>query len=184
MSVAADMSAFRDPGASPLPKSVKSRLLFSLDGVDLSAVAADRARIARMNPHRQQMALLDRLVWHSPGFERGVGVKVARPDEFWVDGHLPARPLNPGVLMIESAAQLACYLYNARQRTPQIAAFTRLDDAVFRHSVEPGQELMLLSDEIQYSPRRFISAVQGIVEGRIAFEARITGMSLGDAEMA
>jgi 3-hydroxyacyl-[acyl-carrier-protein] dehydratase len=157
--------------------------LFSLDGVDLKATAADKDAIAKTNPHRDEMALLDRLIWRSDGFERGVGVKIAREDEFWVAGHFPGRPMFPGVLMIESAAQLACYLYNARQAKPQLAAFTRLDDAVFRHSVQPGQELLILCDEVKYSPRRFVSAVQGIVDGQIAFEAKITGMSLGEAHI-
>jgi 3-hydroxyacyl-[acyl-carrier-protein] dehydratase len=166
-----------------MSESVRSKLLFSLDDIDLSAVAADKDAIARINPHRGQMVLLDRLVWHSDGFQRGVGVKVAREDEFWVQGHFPGRPLFPGVLMIESSAQIACFLYNSRQPVPLIAAFTRLDDASFRAGVEPGQELLILCDEIKYSPRRFVSAVQGIVDGQIAFEAKITGMSLGEANI-
>lgn len=166
-----------------MSESVRSKLLFSLDDIDLSAVAADRDALARTNPHRGDMVLLDRLIWHSDGFERGVGVKLAREDEFWVPGHFPGRPLYPGVLMIESSAQIACYLYNSRQPVPLIAAFTRLDNAVFRAGVKPGQELLILCDQIKYSQRRFISAVQGIVDGQIAFEAKITGMSLGEANI-
>ena len=183
MSAASDMTEFSARSRNPIPSSLKDKLLFSLDGIDLSRIAVDRDALARTNAHRGEMALVDGLIWHSEGFERGVGVKVARPDEFWVAGHFPGKPLYPGVLMIESAAQIACYLYNSRQTRPQLAAFTRLDDAVFRNSVEPGQELVILCDEIKYSPRRFVSAVQGIVDGQIAFEAKVTGMSLGEAQI-
>ena len=39
-----------------------------------------------------------------------VGYKDVREDEFWVEGHIPGRPLLPGVIMIEAAAQLASFL--------------------------------------------------------------------------
>lgn len=167
----------------PLPAAVESKLLFPVGDIDFGACAADESAIARVNPHRGHMALLDRVIWHSGDFVLGVGLKRCRADEFWVDGHFPGRAMYPGVLMIESAAQMACFLYNSRQDKPRLAAFLRLDEAAFRRSVEPGQDLIILTKEIKYSPRRFITAVQGIVEQEIAFDAQITGMSLGDAPL-
>lgn len=160
----------------------RGKTLFSIDHVDLNGCVADAKAIARINPHRGHMALLDRIVWHDDDLRRCVGFKAVRHDEFWVAGHFPGKPLYPGVLMVESAAQTACFLYNKRQATPQLAAFMRLDDTVFRRAIEPGQGLYLLVKEIKYSPRRFISVAQGLVDGQIAFETKITGMSLGDAE--
>jgi 3-hydroxyacyl-[acyl-carrier-protein] dehydratase len=165
----------------PFSPAVESKLLFPIAHLDPAACVADAVAIARINPHRHEMALLDRMVWHSEDFVFGVGLKHVRADEFWVRGHFPERPMYPGVLMIESAAQLACFLYNSRQDKPTLAAFLRLEDAAFRHSVEPGQTLILLSQEVKYSPRRFVTRVQGVVEGEIAFDAQITGMSLGPA---
>lgn len=155
-----------------------SPMLFDLDAIDRSAVHADRAQMFELIPHRDQMALLDRIVWAHPKYTEGVGALKVRGDEFWVSGHFPDKPMLPGVLMIEAGAQLACYMYNLRQDEPRIAAFLRIDDAVFRRSVTVGEELFLLAKEIKYSPRRFISQIQGVVDDQICFEARIAGMRI------
>jgi 3-hydroxyacyl-[acyl-carrier-protein] dehydratase len=123
------------------------------------------------------MAMLDWVVWHAADFTRGVGLKLVRSDEFWVEGHFPGRPMFPGVLMIETGAQLASFLYNSRFVKPRLPVFTRIEDASFRAAVVPGDELYLLCQDVKFSQKRFISDIQGIVAGKIAFEARITGMS-------
>ena len=152
--------------------------LFSLESIDLAARLLDRQQLERWNPHRGQMALIDHIVWHSADFKRGVALKHVRDDEFWVPGHFPGRPMLPGVLMIESGAQLATFLYNARFPEPKIAAFVRLDEATFRTPVVPGDNLYLLCREVKFTPKRFSSDIQGMVDGKIAFDARITGMAV------
>ncbi len=152
--------------------------LFDADGLDTSSLALSREDLESWNPHRGEIVQLDGVVWHDEAFSRAVGVKHVRDDEFWVSGHFPTKPVMPGVLMIEAGAQLASYLFYARRGEPCIAGFTRIEDTVFRNSVTPGQELLLLCQEVRYRPRRFISEIQGIADGKIAFYSKITGMVL------
>lgn len=154
-------------------------MIIDLGAIDPDAIVEDREGISRWIPHRHEMALLDSISWVADDLTRGVGVWRVRPDEFWVRGHFPEQAMLPGVLMIEAGAQLACYLFNRREGRPQVAAFLRIDDAVFRRAVEPGQTLHLLCVEVKRSTRRFITRVQGVVDGQIAFEAQISGMRLG-----
>jgi 3-hydroxyacyl-[acyl-carrier-protein] dehydratase len=153
------------------------RPLFDLSSVNLSARLVSRRDLERWNPHRGGMAMLDWVVWHSPDFTRGLGLKIVRSDEFWVEGHFPGKPMFPGVLMIETGAQLASYLYNSRFAKPKLPVFIRIEDAAFRSAVVPGDELFLLCKDVKFADKRFVSDIQGLVNGKVAFEARITGMS-------
>lgn len=153
--------------------------LFDLSRIDLSRRLYGRDEIGRVNPHRFEMALLDWVVWHEHDFTRGIGLKIVRSDEFWVKGHFPARPMYPGVLMIETAAQLASFMYNSRFTQPKLPVFLRIDEASFRASVHPGDELYVLTQDIKFSFKRFVSEVQGLVNGKVAFQAKITGISGG-----
>lgn len=163
--------------------------LLDLTGIDLGARALSRQDLERWNPHRGDMALIDWIVWHSPDFRQGIALKQVRREEFWVPGHFPGKPMFPGVLMIETGAQLGVFLYNARFPKPKIAAFTRIEDASFRSAVEPGDNLVILSTEVRFSPRRFVSDIQGWVLddrnqlSRLAFDARIHGVAIDDARI-
>ena len=79
-------------------------LLFPLDGIDLSRTQHGIEEIERINPHRGHMRLLDGIIWLPPEKDRGLAFKDVKADEFWVPGHIPGRPLFPGVLMAEAAA--------------------------------------------------------------------------------
>ena len=164
------------------PSRPDRKFLLDIENIDLGATLADRDKMFEMIPHRHEMALLDRIVWAEEGGLSGVAAMKVRGDEFWVRGHFPNQPMLPGVLMVEAGAQLSCYLYNLRQENPQLAAFLRIENAAFRRSVTVGEELFLLCDVVKAADRRFISEIQGVVDDQICFEARISGMRIGEFE--
>lgn len=162
----------------PAASSTGKSLLLDLANVNLNNRLYDRTYIERINAHRGHMALLDAIVWHSPDFKEAVAVKHNRADEFWVSGHFPGRPMLPGVVMVEAGAQLAAFIYNSRFEKPKLAAFTRINECTFRSAVTVGDDLYLLCKETKFNPRRFITLLQGLVNGKIAFEAEIAGMAI------
>jgi len=178
------MNAQRSRPSVVIDPDVASRLLFSLDGIDLANSVLNREQIAQINPHRGDMALLDGIVWQAPDRSRGVAVAHVRGDEFWVSGHFPQRPMLPGVIQIEMGAQLACFLYNSRKPNRTLAAFLRIEEASFRSMVSPGDVLYILCEDVRFGRRQFICNVQGMVGGdRIAFDARIRGMQMDEIEL-
>jgi len=166
------------PKAKPQQKeaALAGRLIFDISGIDLAAVAVSSEEVARLNPQTGDMRQLDHVVWLSPDATKGLGVKHVRPDEFWVSGHIPGRPIMPGVLMIEASAQLCSIQYKKKSNNYDFLGFVRCDDVVFRGQVVPGDTLYLLGMEVKFGARRFTSAVQAIANGKLVFEAQITGM--------
>jgi len=152
--------------------------IIDLSTIDLSDCVADQAGIAQYIPHRGNFALLKRVIWHDEALANAVGIMPVREDQFWAAGHIPGKPLLPGVLMVEAAAQLASYLYYKKFKHQIFAGFTRIENTSFRSTVAPGIDLILMAHIRKSHIKRFVSHVQGIVGGDVVFESTITGMCL------
>jgi 3-hydroxyacyl-[acyl-carrier-protein] dehydratase len=146
--------------------------------LDLSNVEADVAGIEAVNPHRHEFRLLDRVVLCDLERHIYAGYHDIKPDAFWVRGHIPGRPLFPGVLMIEAGAQLASFLFNKVFENKGFLGFAGVDNVKFRGTVEPPCRLVIVGRGKSIKPRRMICETQGFVNDTMVFEAEITGMPI------
>lgn len=173
------MSDIAPSRTQPIPVGTDGPL-FDVTGLDLDARVMDKEAIHAWIPHRGQMSLLQAVVWLSDDHSRCIGVKANTPDEFWVAGHFPKIPLLPGVLMIETAAQLMCMQYNMRFGERRTGIFTRIENCSFRQSVTVGDELYIVTEEIRFSRRGFQANTQGWVNGAMAFDAKLSGITMAE----
>lgn len=155
-----------------------SALLLNLDELDLGRCAVTREQVYERLPHRHEFMQLDGIVHIDMQAKLAVGLRLVREDEFWVKGHIPGRPLFPGVLMLESAAQMASYLASEALAFDRFMAFAGLDKVKFREAVIPPARMYIIEKLLEVRPRRVIIAAQGVIAGKIVFEAEITGMPL------
>ncbi|MDP7009679.1 MAG: hypothetical protein QGI78_08935 [Phycisphaerales bacterium] len=152
--------------------------LLDLSSIDLSGIALSSKQVGEMNPQAGDMRQLDYVAHVSDDKQTAVGIKEVKENEFWVAGHIPGRPLYPGVLMIEAAAQLSSVLYHINSDSNHFMGFTRCDNCSFRGQVLPDSTLALVSIIRKFQRRRFVCDAQGYVDGTFIFEVQITGMMM------
>ena len=154
-------------------------LLIDLNDVDLSAVTLSRSDIyERYLPHRHEFALLSGVCMHDAAGSGIVTFADLSPTDWWVRGHVPGRPLLPGVLMLEMAAQTAALQAKLVGAFDGFIGFGGIDECKFRETVVPPDRLYILSVGHEQRPRRIVSLTQGVAHGRMIFEARITGLTM------
>jgi 3-hydroxyacyl-[acyl-carrier-protein] dehydratase len=151
------------------------QFLFDISSIDLNRVAYDQEQVRGANPQRGDMEHLNGIIYADASKGEILGFKDVRDDEFWVKGHIPGRPLLPGVIMIESAAQLASFYTRMFVGWKGFIGFAGVDDCKFRQQVPPGNRMYILGKKIAERHRRITCNVQGLVKGSLAFEATIVG---------
>jgi 3-hydroxyacyl-[acyl-carrier-protein] dehydratase len=154
------------------------QFLFDIAGIDLTRVVFDQEQIRQANPQRGHMEMLNGIVYADAEKGRLIGYKDISPEAFWVEGHIPGRPLFPGVLMIEAGAQLASFYTRKFINWQGFIGFGGVEDCKFRASVEPGKRMYILGEKIWHRHGRVCCKVQGVVDGNLAFEASITGVQM------
>jgi 3-hydroxyacyl-[acyl-carrier-protein] dehydratase len=102
-----------------------------------------RAEIEAILPHREPFLLIDEVIELEPGV-RVVARKEVRPEEWYLQGHFPGRPIMPGVLIVEAMAQTgAVAVLSEEENRGRLALFAGIDDVRFKRLVQPGDVLDL-----------------------------------------
>ncbi len=154
------------------------QFLFDISGIDLNKVVYDQEKIRACNPQRGEMEMLNGIVYANPDTGELIGYKDVRRDEFWVAGHIPGRPLFPGVLMIEAGAQLASFYTRMFVGWKGFIGFGGVTDVKFRQQVPPGVRMYVLGKKTWERHSRICCMVQGVVNGQLCFEGSIVGTEM------
>jgi 3-hydroxyacyl-[acyl-carrier-protein] dehydratase len=103
----------------------------------------EAAGIMEIIPHRYPFLLIDRVIELEEG-RRVVAIKNVTANEPQFTGHFPARPIMPGVLMVEALAQAgAVAVLSKPEYRGKLALFAAIDECRFRRMVLPGDTLRL-----------------------------------------
>lgn len=142
-----------------------------------------KEQVMEMNPHRHEFQQCDGVLH----FDKEGNLIVARrdvlEDEFWVRGHIPGRPIFPGVLMCETLAQVASIHAQMLVDKPNGAfiGFGAIDEVRFRGMVTPGTDLWVAGTMEKYSSHRTFFKWRGnllTADGSVVCSGLITGMAL------
>ncbi len=154
------------------------KLLIDPDKIDSGSIIAGPEQIRLFNPQRYEFEQLDAVIFYDPDKHLVAGYKNVSDDEFWVRGHIPGRPLFPGVLMCESAAQLCSYYFKKFTGTDKFLGFGGLEDVKFRGQVKPDDRFIVVAHCLEIGRRRAVFECQGLVGGRLVFQGTVIGMPI------
>jgi 3-hydroxyacyl-[acyl-carrier-protein] dehydratase len=130
--------------------------------------------IQQLLPHRYPFALVDRIIEYVPG-KKAVGIKNVTFNEPYFPGHIPNRPLMPGVLMVEAMAQVGgVILMQLPDMEGKFFAFAGMDKIRFRRPVTPGDQLIMTVELLSLKLNR-IAKMQGRaeVDGQLAVQGEM-----------
>jgi beta-hydroxyacyl-ACP dehydratase FabZ len=134
----------------------------------------DSIGIQKILPHRYPFLLVDAVEEMEPK-KRIVGIKNVTINEYFFQGHFPGKPVMPGVLIIESMAQIGglLLLQEVEDRDRKVMYMAAVDNARFRRPVVPGDQLRVEVNVITF--RGPFCKVQGHarVNGELAAEATL-----------
>lgn len=138
-------------------------------------ITMTKEEIKQYNPHRDPIQLVDEVLSLVPG--KSVTAVFHIPEDMAIfQGHFPGHPVYPGVYSIESMGQAANLMLSVqdkyRGKTPLLY---KVNNAVFRAQIKPGDTVTLEAEVVQESEAKEIitSKCRSIVNGVVAAECEV-----------
>ncbi len=132
-------------------------------------------QVMKILPHRFPFLMVDRVTKMEAN--RITAIKNISINEPYFAGHFPNHPIMPGVLQLETIAQVAGLLaLNRPENWGKLAYFMAADNVKWRKPVRPGDTLVI--DVLVTKSRGKIGKAKGVcsVNGDVVSEAEVTFM--------
>ena len=139
----------------------------------------DITEILSRIPHRYPFLLVDRCEEFKPS-ESIVGIKCVTMNEPFFQGHFPAYPVMPGVLIVEAMAQTGAIMMSKSLNidiSGKVIYFMSIDGVRFRSPVRPGDVLRMHVEVTRARGDIFKFKGKALVGGKVAAEAEFAAMS-------
>jgi len=125
----------------------------------MEADADMKREVLALVPQQEPFRFVDEII--SLDDEQIVGAYRFREDEYFYRGHFPGNPITPGVILIETMAQVGVVTFgiyllarqkNMRPRDMQlpISLFSLADGVEFKQIVRPGERVIVRAKKIYF----------------------------------
>jgi UDP-3-O-[3-hydroxymyristoyl] N-acetylglucosamine deacetylase/3-hydroxyacyl-[acyl-carrier-protein] dehydratase len=134
----------------------------------------DIQEVIKLLPHRYPFLLVDRVTEIDGDVIRAV--KNVTINEPYFTGHFPDHPVVPGVLQIESMAQVAGILMVKKiDGYGKLALFMSCDKVKFRKTVVPGDQMIVEAELIRTRDKKMgVASAKCLVDGTVVSSAELT----------
>jgi 3-hydroxyacyl-[acyl-carrier-protein] dehydratase len=156
----------------------------------------DHLQVMNFLPHRQPFLFVDRIlevtVPYGPDGKltqvgtKVVGLKNATINEPYFTGHFPNMPITPGVIMIETMAQISSFAImpflkvdeNMRIVSKFDLRLAGVDATRFRRPFIPGDSLLITVEATKYRAPIWGFKCKGTVDGQLVVESEILASAM------
>ncbi|MCH9811370.1 3-hydroxyacyl-ACP dehydratase FabZ [bacterium] len=128
-------------------------------------IKMDQEEIQKYIPHRAPFLFVDRVLDLDTVNGTIVAEKTLDPEESFFQGHFPEKPIMPGVLIIESLAQVGA-IYITKKGVSGLKVLMGVQSFKFRRPVYPGDTMVMKMEEVH------ISAMAGKCRGEVHVNSR------------